>query len=195
MDGEHGPALGAQAGQARADGKGGEEHHIDIDAQAGGHARVDEVAHAQPRGLGAVAKTLSMDMRANDPGWLKLKLDVLAKTGFEILRREDQLEAAMLDGMLTAVLRVPGSPARVELAALAQLAGLSQSHYCRAFKASTGMAPYQWQLQARVERAKQLLIRQRDYSESEAYSLLRQTARGWPHAGGSKRGAAQKTVG
>ena len=34
----------------------------------------------QPRGLGAVAKTLSMDMRANDPAWLKLKLDTLAKT-------------------------------------------------------------------------------------------------------------------
>lgn len=49
-------------------------------------------------------------------------------------------------------------PARVELAALAELAGLSQSHYCRAFKASTGVAPYQWQLQARVERAKDLLL-------------------------------------
>ena len=34
----------------------------------------------QPRGLGAVAKTLSMDMRANDRGWLKLKLDTLART-------------------------------------------------------------------------------------------------------------------
>ncbi|WP_341675091.1 adenosylcobalamin-dependent ribonucleoside-diphosphate reductase [Niveibacterium sp. SC-1] len=34
----------------------------------------------QPRGLGAVAKTLSMDMRANDRAWLKLKLDTLAKT-------------------------------------------------------------------------------------------------------------------
>src|SRR3990170_4272641 len=34
----------------------------------------------QPRGLGAVAKTLSMDMRANDQAWLKLKLDVLART-------------------------------------------------------------------------------------------------------------------
>src|SRR6185436_8445173 len=34
----------------------------------------------QPRGLGALAKTLSMDMRANDPGWLKLKLETLAKT-------------------------------------------------------------------------------------------------------------------
>ncbi|HJW23270.1 MAG TPA: adenosylcobalamin-dependent ribonucleoside-diphosphate reductase, partial [Rhodocyclaceae bacterium] len=35
---------------------------------------------AEPRGLGAVAKTLSMDMRANDRGWLEMKLDALAKT-------------------------------------------------------------------------------------------------------------------
>jgi ribonucleoside-diphosphate reductase alpha chain len=35
----------------------------------------------QPRGLGALAKTLSMDMRANDHAWLVLKLDALAKTG------------------------------------------------------------------------------------------------------------------
>jgi ribonucleoside-diphosphate reductase alpha chain len=34
----------------------------------------------QPRGLGAVAKSLSMDMRAEDPGWLRLKLDTLART-------------------------------------------------------------------------------------------------------------------
>jgi ribonucleoside-diphosphate reductase alpha chain len=34
----------------------------------------------QPRGLGAVAKTLSMDMRAKDRAWLALKLDVLSKT-------------------------------------------------------------------------------------------------------------------
>lgn len=33
--------------------------------------------------------------------------DVLKDSSFEILRREDQLEAAKLDGMLTAVLRVP----------------------------------------------------------------------------------------
>ncbi|MDD3530761.1 MAG: adenosylcobalamin-dependent ribonucleoside-diphosphate reductase [Gallionellaceae bacterium] len=34
----------------------------------------------QPRGLGALAKSLSMDMRANDRAWLKLKLESLAKT-------------------------------------------------------------------------------------------------------------------
>jgi len=33
-----------------------------------------------PRGLGALAKNLSMDMRAQDRAWLKLKLDSLAKT-------------------------------------------------------------------------------------------------------------------
>ncbi len=34
----------------------------------------------QPRGLGALAKTLSMDMRAEDKVWLRTKLDVLART-------------------------------------------------------------------------------------------------------------------
>ena len=37
----------------------------------------------QPRGLGALAKTLSMDMRVNDPAWLKLKLEVLATVAEE----------------------------------------------------------------------------------------------------------------
>ncbi len=35
----------------------------------------------QPRGLGALAKSLSMDMRCEDRGWLKTKLDALVKTG------------------------------------------------------------------------------------------------------------------
>jgi ribonucleoside-diphosphate reductase alpha chain len=34
----------------------------------------------QPRGLGALAKTLSMDMRSNDHAWLETKLDSLART-------------------------------------------------------------------------------------------------------------------
>ena len=35
----------------------------------------------QPRGLGAVAKTLSMDMRTQDPLWVEKKLDALVKSG------------------------------------------------------------------------------------------------------------------
>ena len=65
-------------------------------------------------------------------------------------------------------------PAKVELSALAQLADLSQSHFCRAFKASTGLAPYQWQLQARVDRAKDLLLntngRLQDVAEATGFS-------------------------
>jgi len=49
-------------------------------------------------------------------------------------------------------------PQRVELADLARVAGLSQAHFSRAFKASTGMAPYQWQLDARIRRAQALLM-------------------------------------
>lgn len=49
-------------------------------------------------------------------------------------------------------------PRRVDLATLAALAGLSPSYYNRAFKASTGWAPYQWQLRARVQRAQTLLL-------------------------------------
>ena len=37
----------------------------------------------QPRGLGAMAKTLSMDLRANDAAWLRLKLDALATVAEE----------------------------------------------------------------------------------------------------------------
>ena len=51
-------------------------------ARQGGRPHAFEVwvnGSEQPRGLGALAKTLSMDMRANDPGWLKLKLETLAK--------------------------------------------------------------------------------------------------------------------
>ena len=37
----------------------------------------------QPRALGALAKTLSMDLRANDAAWLRLKLDALATVAEE----------------------------------------------------------------------------------------------------------------
>jgi AraC-like DNA-binding protein len=44
------------------------------------------------------------------------------------------------------------------LTELAQEARLSRSYFCRAFKMSTGMTPHQWQLRARTERAKQLML-------------------------------------
>ncbi|MFO1252255.1 MAG: LAGLIDADG family homing endonuclease [Inhella sp.] len=51
-----------------------------------GRNRVFEVwvnGAEQPRGLGALAKTLSMDLRADDAGWLQLKLEQLATVAEE----------------------------------------------------------------------------------------------------------------
>jgi len=58
----------------------------ELAAADGGPARPFEVwvnGAEQPRGLGALAKTLSMDLRANDPAWLQLKLDALATVAEE----------------------------------------------------------------------------------------------------------------
>ena len=58
----------------------------ELAAEDGGAPKPFEVwvnGAEQPRGLGALAKTLSMDLRANDPAWLELKLDALATVAEE----------------------------------------------------------------------------------------------------------------
>jgi AraC family transcriptional regulator len=45
----------------------------------------------------------------------------------------------------------------VSVMQLARTCGLSSHHFSRAFRRSTGMAPHQWLLQRRVDKAKQLL--------------------------------------
>ena len=58
----------------------------ELSAEEGGAPRPFEVwvnGAEQPRGLGALAKTLSMDLRANDAAWLQLKLDALATVAEE----------------------------------------------------------------------------------------------------------------
>ena len=46
----------------------------------------------------------------------------------------------------------------IRLEELAAVTGLSQSHFSHAFKASTGVAPHQYQTNTRLERAKHLLL-------------------------------------
>jgi len=46
----------------------------------------------------------------------------------------------------------------IRLSELAAHAGLSQSHFSHAFKASTGIGPHQWQMNARIKRVKALLV-------------------------------------
>ena len=49
--------------------------------------------------------------------------------------------------------------ANVNLAAIAEVCGLSQSQFARAFAASTGVPPHQWAIRARVRSAQELLLR------------------------------------
>ena len=46
----------------------------------------------------------------------------------------------------------------LSLAEIAQEVDMSQHYFCRLFKQSTGISPYQYVLGQRVERAKQLLL-------------------------------------
>jgi AraC-like DNA-binding protein len=64
------------------------------------------------------------------------------------LRRSTELLAANLDGS-------------VALKTLAGECGLSTSHFTRAFRASTGLAPFQWLAHRRVEAARDLLRQRR----------------------------------
>jgi AraC family transcriptional regulator len=46
---------------------------------------------------------------------------------------------------------------RLSVARIAEACALSRSHFSRAFKQSTGMAPHAWLLQMRIEKAKEML--------------------------------------
>lgn len=86
--------------------------HLDDQGQAQYSAYRVRILHQNALELGNLA--IAWNPAAGAPTVHVVKIyreneaiDVLRTTGFEILRREDQLEAARLDGLLTAVLRVP----------------------------------------------------------------------------------------
>jgi transcriptional regulator GlxA family with amidase domain len=50
----------------------------------------------------------------------------------------------------------------IYLRELAEMTGLSQSHFGRMFKVSTGVPPHKWHLRIRIQRAQELLIERRN---------------------------------
>jgi len=68
----------------------------------------------------------------------------------------------------------------VDLGRIAASTGLSRAHFSRAFKASTGLAPYQWRLERKLAQCRRLLIdtdlslsdvaRQSGFAESSYFS-------------------------
>jgi ribonucleoside-diphosphate reductase alpha chain len=73
--------------------------HVEQAEDAGRRCHPFEVwvaGNEQPRGLAAIAKTLSMDMRCNDAAWIRKKLESLAATtgsdGFELQLPDGSVE-------------------------------------------------------------------------------------------------------
>jgi len=78
---------------------------------------------------------------------------------------------------------------QISLGTLAQLARLSQHHFCRAFKQSFGVPPHYYHVQRRIEQAK-LLLADRSisitdigftlgYSQTSSFSVAFRKATGW----------------
>ena len=71
-------------------------------------------------------------------------------------RRTGRLAASQVRRATDYVMEHLSEPVRLD--ALADLTGLSPSHFARAFKAATGLSPHQWQLNARIAKAQELLL-------------------------------------
>ena len=87
---------------------------VHVDEHGGQEYRASRIKILQSSALELGNISISWDPAAGTPVVHAIKvyrgndvIDVLKSASFEILRREDQLEAARLDGKLTAVLRIP----------------------------------------------------------------------------------------
>ena len=101
----------------------------------------------QPRGLGAVAKTLSMDMRAQDKKWLRMKLDILARTA-----GDDAFDCPMPpDGKPVRVPSLVAAFARIVRYRVDQLGALAPSKEPGALAREEGRSPVLDALFARKE--------------------------------------------
>lgn len=88
------------------------EVHLDAKGQLIYNGYRIRILHSQALQIGNLSLVWNPDAGAPVVHVIRIHregevIDVLQKAAFEILRREDQLEAARLDGTLTAVLRVP----------------------------------------------------------------------------------------
>jgi AraC family transcriptional regulator len=78
---------------------------------------------------------------------------------------------------------------QISLSKLAELARLSQHHFCRAFKQSFGIPPHQYQVQRRMEIAKSLLANRTNsvtdialslgYAQASSFSSSFRKTTGW----------------
>jgi len=81
----------------------------------------------------------------------------LFKIGQKPERKRSQLSPRQLRRTIDFI--EENCPRSIRLRELAELAGLSETYFSHAFKASTGIPPHQWQMQARIRKAQELMNR------------------------------------
>jgi len=113
----------------------------------------------------AVRPALAAPDEANDlfASHLMLSLSIYVCTTYGDLRTQRALPGGLSAWQESAAkelidAHIDGSLA---LQRLAEICGLSTSHFAHAFKRSVGMAPHKWLLGRRIERAKELMMRSR----------------------------------
>ncbi|GBD47896.1 AraC family transcriptional regulator [Methylopila sp. Yamaguchi] len=74
-----------------------------------------------------------------------------------VARKRSGLPKRKLDAAIGYIEAHCGRPIRLQ--ELADLTGMTQSHFSHAFKAATGVPPHRWQMQARIRKAQELLTR------------------------------------
>ncbi len=131
------------------------EHHV-----ARGKAEAPRMRYAEPRIWSLV--NMLVDIPQGDASYqlygdsLTAAIFAIAFESKETHSRSGTLAPWQLNRVVEYMRQ--NLPRQIELRELAALVGLSQWHFARAFKASTGVSPYRWQLDARVTDAQHLLL-------------------------------------
>lgn len=143
--------------------------HLDTEALARRAApRLDPQALATPRigfsdeRLAGLARLIAAECEAPDPAGglygdalIDALVAALLRPAPETCRRAAGLSPCLVRRATDFI--AENCARNIRLAELAALTGLSESYFCTAFKAATGLPPHQWQMRARIERAKALL--------------------------------------
>ncbi len=114
--------------------------------------------------LAAIAGILADECESRQPlndrcgaGLIDALIAILFSVGSRTPKTRPTLSRTQLDLSLDYIERHCFEPIRLH--GLASLLGLSESYFSHAFKASTGVPPLRWQMETRVGKVKELLVR------------------------------------
>lgn len=145
--------------------------HFDIDALSRRFAgAIDREKLEQPRlmfsdeRIAALANLLAAECVSDNPlhdlygdGLVSALFADLFKIGPTLERKRSQLSPRQLRRAIDFI--EENCLRSIRLHELAELCDLSETYFSHAFKASTGLPPHQWQMQARVRKAQRLMNR------------------------------------